>query len=380
MVDLRPTPRLVVGAGAIGRLGELVGGLGARRAFVVTDSGIAAAGHVERALDSLRAAGLEARVHDRVRENPDSEDVAACREALGDFPADALVGLGGGSSIDVAKGCAFVLAGGGRMEDYRGYGKARGALPPLVAVPTTAGTGSEMQSFALIAEPRTHAKMACGDPRAAPRIAVLDPELTVTQPERVTLCTGLDALGHALETAVTTARNEVSSAFSHRAFAMARSALPRVLEEPGDLQARRSMQMAAALAGAAIEASMLGIAHSLANPLTARHGLPHGLAVGLMLPHVVRWNAGEPAAAATYRELAVDAGLCGPGRDGAEAIARRIEDLLDGAGVARSLRAHGVGEEDVPGLAAEAAAQWTARFNPRPAGAEELAHVLRLAL
>jgi len=295
---------------------------------------------------------------------------------------DVLVGLGGGSSLDVAKGAAFLLAGGGRMADYWGRGKAKGTLLPIVAVPTTAGTGSEMQSFALIGHRENHQKMACGDPQAAPRVALLDPELTLSMPRAVTACTGLDTLAHALESAVTRAASEVSSIYSEDAFVRVVRSLPVVLSSPKNLGARGDMMLAAAHAGLAIEHSMLGAAHSMANPLTAHHGIAHGQAVGMALPAVVAFNAAEPAAAARYRALTVAAGLCAEDASERDAIAilvARLRDLVAAAGFPTSLAGCGVAAPAAMALAAEAARQWTAQFNPRAVGEAEFRELFAAA-
>ena len=377
--DWAPLTRLVFGAGSVDRLGELAAELGGQRVFVVTDPGLVAAGHVARAEHALTTCGLETRRYE-ASENPTSADVDACRAALGDWNPDVLIGFGGGSSIDVAKGCNFVHAGGGRMEDYWGKGKAKGDLLPLIAVPTTAGTGTEVQSFALIEQDGTHQKMACGDLRATPAVALLDPELTLSQPPFVTACTGLDALGHAVETAVTKAGTAISHAFSLEAFRLINAHFSRVLAQPDDLEARGAMLMGATLAGLAIENSMLGAAHSMANPLTAHHDLAHGQAVAFVLPTVVRHNAAEPTAAASYAELARVAQLgtkVVSDAQASEQLALRIEQLIDTAGFDRSLANHGVLESAVNALAHEAARQWTASFNPRPVAEDEFRQLFR---
>ncbi len=193
--------------------------------------------------------------------------------------------------MDCAKGINFLYTNGGQMQDYWGVGKAKRPMLPMIAVPTTAGTGSEAQSFALISDAQTHVKMACGDKKAACRVAILDPRLTLTQPPRVTALTGIDAVAHAVETYVTNKRNPISQVFSREAWRLLAANFGRVLEHPGDVTARGAMQLGACFAGLAIENSMLGAAHGLANPLTAHYGIPHGQAVGLMLPHVIRFNA-----------------------------------------------------------------------------------------
>lgn len=371
--DAVPRTRLVFGPGTLGRLGELAVEIGARRVLLVTDRGIVAAGHADRATRLLEQAGLPVVRYDEVRENPTTLDVARCVDVARAGGVDLLVGLGGGSSMDTAKGTNFLLTNGGEMRDYQGVGKARRPMLPLIAIPTTAGTGSECQSAALIADESTHMKMACLDPKAAARVAILDPELTVSQPRRVTALTGTDALVHAVESAVTTRRSPWSEMHSREAFRRCSGALERVLTEPTDLEARGEMLLGAALAGIAIENSMLGAAHAAANPLTAHFGVVHGAAVGLLLPAVVRYNASSDPARRGYRDLALAAGLCGPGQSEDEAIESlvgHLEHLRRVAGVPATLSEAGVDRAAIPELAAEAAKQWTGGFNPRPITAD----------
>lgn len=372
--------RVVDAPGAVAQLGALVRELPARRALLVSDPGVARAGHTRRAAEVLGAAGVTVAVFTDVSENPSTDDVARGLAVARGFGPDVFVAVGGGSPIDAAKGIDFLHVCGGEMRDYWGHHKATRPLLPIVAVPTTAGTGSEVQSFALISDAATHRKMACGDPSAAPRLAVLDAELTLSMPRFVTACTGVDTLGHAVESAVSTAWTERSGRYATVAFALAVRALPRVLAAPTDLDARAEMLRAAALAGLAIEHSMLGAAHSLANPLTARCGLPHGQAVGMALPHVVRFNAADPVARRRYTGLLAAAGRAVPEEGAGDALAGLLRQLLDAAGFPAGLGALGVGAAGIAALADEAAQQWTARFNPRPVGVTELAALVRAAL
>ncbi|MBI3831203.1 MAG: iron-containing alcohol dehydrogenase [Planctomycetes bacterium] len=372
--NYEPRTRIVFGPKSIERVGELAREIGSRCVLLVTDPGIVAAGHAGRTKKCLEAAGITVVVYDKVKENPSTKEAGDCLAVAKSADIDTILGLGGGSSMDTAKGCNFLLTNGGRMQDYWGVGKAKKPMLPLIAIPTTAGTGSECQSFALIADEVTHQKMACGDPKAAARIAILDPELTVSQPRRVTACTGIDAIAHAVETAVTKKHNPLSLLFSHRAFAYAAFGLPRVLEEPTDLEARGRMLWAAALAGMAIENSMLGAAHSAANPLTSHFGIVHGVAVGLMLPLVVRFNGEDPEARAGYAELAAAAGLVrrGDPKDVAlQALVARLEFLLNEAGMPRSIEEAGAKRNAIAQMSEEAAKQWTANFNPRPVHAQD---------
>lgn len=366
--DHHPRTRLVFGAGSIGRIGELVAEWSARHVLIVTDEHIVDVGHAPRVHRLLEDAGCRVIRFDKVRENPTTEDVDACLQAAQRSDIDTILGLGGGSSMDTAKACNFLLTNGGRMKDYWGVGKATKPMLPLVAIPTTAGTGSECQSFTLIADSQTHQKMACGDPKASARLALLDPLLTLTQPRIVTADTGIDALAHAVETAVTTRRSPFSKMYSREAFRLINANFPRVLSTPDDIDARGNMLLAAAFAGIAIEASMLGAAHAAANPLTAHHGVVHGQAVGLMLAPVVQFNAANDQPKVGYAELAVAAGLIADdanGDDAVLALRSRIQELHHAAGLPASLNALGVVESAIPQLAEEAANQWTAQFNPR---------------
>jgi alcohol dehydrogenase len=222
-------------------------------------------------------------------------------------------------------------------------------------------------------------KMACGDRKAAFRVAVLDPEVTVSQPRRVTAITGVDALAHALESYVTTRRNPLSQMFAREAWRLLEPNLGTVLREPSNLEARGAMQLGAHFAGLAIETSMLGACHACANPLTAHYGLTHGIAIGVLMPHVIRFNA--PAVGPLYQDLARDAGVVnGDLGVSAEPLARRITELMQAAGLPTALSACGVSPGILPVLAEEAAQQWTGRFNPRPVTEGDLLRLYEAAL
>jgi len=359
--------RVEFGPHAIQRLGEWSRQERASRVLLVTDRGIVVAGHAQRAIESFRAAGLGVTVFDGVEENPNTNHVEAGVRAAQDASIDFIVGLGGGSSLDCAKGINFILTNGGRMQDYWGVGKASKPMLPSIGVPTTAGTGSEAQSFALITDPDTHQKMACGDAKAAFRVAILDPDLTQTCPRAVAAATGIDAISHAIETAATTRRSDASLPLSKEAWRLLDRSFERSLRNPTDDNARADMLLGAHLAGAAIELSMLGAAHACANPLTARFGITHGIAIGVMLPHVIRFNAHKEN---FYAALHGDAA----------ALTRRVEELRNAAGLPASLFALGVPEGALAALAQEAAAQWTAGFNPCPVQSNDLLTIYQSAM
>lgn len=370
--DLRPRTRVVFGPGSLEGLGELARDLGFRRTLLVADPGLIGAGHAARAQGLLARAGIHVVAFHEFGEDPDSAAVGMGADLARGGAIDSLVGLGGGSSMDCAKGIGFLLANGGSIRDYHGFGKAERPLPPMIGVPTTAGSGSEAQSYALISDEASHEKLACGDPSAAFRVAVLDPELLLSHPRGPTAVSGFDAISHAVETWVTTRRNPHSEMLSREAWRRLTGSYARVLQEPTDLEARASMQLGAFYAGAAIEASMLGAAHACANPVSASFGTAHGIAVSLMLPSVVRWNT--PVAAERYAELLALMGAPAS-TDPAAALADRLETMAVLGGLPRGLAAVGVTDTALDRMAHEAAEQWTGRFNPRPfdlAGAREL--------
>lgn len=378
--DFQLRTRIVFGPDRVDTLGELAGELGARRALVVSDPGIVAAGHTARGIASLDRVGIETHLFDGVAENPTDENVEAGVAFAKKCRPELIVGLGGGSSMDCAKGINFVFSCGGRIQDYWGTAKATRPLLPMIAVPTTSGTGSEAQSFALISDSQTHVKMACGDKRASCRVALLDPTLTVTQPPRVTALTGIDAVAHAVETYVTSRRNAVSLAFSREAWQLLAQNYALVLNDPTNLDARGGMQLGACFAGLAIENSMLGATHALANPLTAFYGIAHGQAIGMMLPHVVRFNGVEFDG--WYRELLEYV----PSTNGDErhasashALADVMADFARRAGLPERLSECGVERDRLAALAEDAAKQWTGGFNPREVGQDELLALYELA-
>lgn len=368
---------VVFGDGTLDSLGEAAAELGARRVLLVTDPGLERAGHAEHGIDSLTGARVEVSVFDGVEENPTTRHVAAGVEAARAYEPDLLIGLGGGSSMDCAKGINFLYTNGGRMEDYLGDGRAAKPMLPSIGVPTTAGTGSEGQRFTLISQAESHAKMACGDKKARFKTVILDPELISSMPHEVAAVTGMDAVSHALESFVTRRRNPVSQLFAREAWRLLEASFERFLAEPEDDEARGKMLLGAHLGGAAIEASMLGAAHSCANPLTARYGVTHGIAVGLMLPHVIRFNGA--AVGELYSDLTSTACLNGRGRPAPERLSARVAELRAAAELPERLEQCGVDSAKLEILAEEAAGQWTAQFNPRLVAKRDLLELYHAA-
>jgi alcohol dehydrogenase len=397
--DFILSTRVIFGAGSVERVGDIARELGWARALIVADPGIVRAGYAARVSGRLRASGLEVFPFHDFQENPDGAMAQAAADVAREAAVDSLVAVGGGSSLDCAKAANFLLTNGGRMRDYRGYGKATTPLLPMLAIPTTAGTGSEAQSYAVVSDESTHEKMACGDRTAAFRVAILDPVLTASQPPNVTAATGYDALSHAVESYVTTRRTPLSEMLSREAWRLLAANYDRVLETPADLEARGRMQLGAFFAGLAIEQSMLGATHACANPLTKHYGITHAHAIAMLLPHVVRWN--DSVAGSRYDELLRDqdhlVGRPFTPRDVRDALSlqkgtvaadasqpgARLADLLarmaEAGGLPSRLSTVGVPAAILPVLAKEAAEQWTGSFNPRAFGESAALEIYRCA-
>jgi len=351
--DFQPSIHLLYGENRINQLGELSKEVAnSSRVLVVTDPGIASAGLLNRAVASLETAEINVFTFQQVQPNPTTQDVkdgATFARQIGGI--DLIVGLGGGSAMDCAKGINFLLSNGGKMEDYWGSGKAKQPMLPSIGIPTTAGTGSEAQSYALISQAETHIKMACGDKKARFRAVILDPTLMASVPRRVAATTGIDAIAHAVESYVTTKGNPISRLLAKEGWQQLSRNFEAILKENPTSQVCGQMLLGAHLAGMAIECSMLGAAHACANPLTACYQITHGVAVSLMLPHVVELN--QQQVGDCYQHLSPN-------------LAQEIRRFQTLANLPIQLREVGVLESDLGHLAAEASKQWTGTFNPVP--------------
>ena len=283
--------------------------------------------------------------------------------------------------MDCAKAINFLLTNGGRMEDYWGDGKATSEMLPSVGVPTTAGTGSEAQRFALIAQDQPeHQKMACGDRKVRFRTVLLDPDLLRTAPAAVVAAAAVDAVAHAVESFVTTRANPVSRLFAGEALRLLHASFESWVGAHESSDAGGEILLGAHWAGTAIEHSMLGAAHACANPLTGRYGIAHGVAVGVMLPHVIRYNGA--VVNGDYADLVKVAGIAAQVDDSSapDVLANRVGTLYRSAGMpSRLSELPGVKEDELESLAQQAASQMTAAFNPRAVGSDECHQLYRAA-
>ena len=285
--------------------------------------------------------------------------------------------------MDCAKGINFLYSCGGRMQDYWGIGKATGPMLPMIAVPTTAGTGSEAQSFALISDAETHVKMACGDKRAACRIALLDPTLTVTQPQRVTALTGIDADRPCARNVRHDEAQLHVDLVQPRSVAAARDELRRRCSATRPISKPAAACNSARSSPARRSKTRCSARRTrLANPLTAHYDMPHGQAIALMLPHVIRFN-GDGASRLVLRTAGLRVGherRAAASRAGPTGLADFLAQMAAAAGLAdQAVGVRASTKQTLPQLAEDAAKQWTGTFNPRKVGAAELLELYRAA-
>jgi alcohol dehydrogenase len=388
---LTPMPAAHFGAGAIGELPGLVRDTGSSVAVIVTDPALAGSAVVARVWDVLAADGMTTAVFAGVRPNPSTDDVAAGAEAVAGLAAEAgrmaeagrvsVVAVGGGSAIDAAKGIALAAVNPqrGRDLDYR-RDFARPALP-IVAVPTTAGTGAETNAFGVVTDPATRRKFYLGHATSRPTAAILDPDLTVGLPPAATGATGMDALTHALESYMSRRASPWSDGIALQVIRMIAAYLPRAVADGADLEARSQMLLASHLAGVAMASTGLGICHAIGHALGGRFDIAHGVALTMVLPGVLRFNlpaCAERLAAAAFAFGAGDTAR-GAGWNAAAAI-DAVAALVDTVGMTHRLPDFGITAADFDGIAADALDDEVLANTPRPPAGADIQAILTGAL
>lgn len=362
--------RINFGVGVVEQVGMECTDLGASKVLLVTDSGVEGAGLLEPVLDSLRDADIEVEVFKDVFSNPTVENVEQAAELGWSAGCEAIVAVGGGSPIDTAKGAACLVKLGGRPLDYEGWEEIPGEPLPIVAVPTTAGTGSEVSVWAVITA-EDHRKTVIGSTKIAPTVALLDPEMTYTLPRHLTAYTGLDALTHAIEAYTSSRSNPMSDALAISAVERIGRSFRRTLESPRDEQARSEMLVASTMAAMAFNSADLGAVHCMSEAVGAQYGIHHGLANAIVLTTVMAYNA--PAVSRKYADIAHALGA--EHDDGVKAVEALTEDLE-----LPSLADVGVEEEDLDELVRLAAENVALSTNPRPVTEEDFRELFREAM
>ncbi|UYV38760.1 iron-containing alcohol dehydrogenase [Rhodobacteraceae bacterium D3-12] len=344
------------GAGALGQIGEMTRAEIGERVMLVTDPGMMSTGIVERALDALAAAGVHVEVFSDVAADPPEAVILSAVERAQDAEVAGVIGLGGGSSLDVAKLVALLAPGREALQDVYGVGMAKGPRLPLILVPTTSGTGSEVTPISIVTT-GTNEKVGVVSPVLLPDIALLDPELTYGLPAHITAATGIDAMVHAIEAFASASANNnpVSKSLAKEALRLMGAAILTAVQDGSNAQARGDMLLGSMLAGQAFANSPVAAVHALAYPLGGHFHIPHGLSNALVLPHVLRFNIAT--APQPYAELAPyafpDLGKL-EGQARAAAFCDRLAELSAECGLQTNLRAMNIPEEILPKLAQDA--------------------------
>ncbi|QSR25234.1 alcohol dehydrogenase [Nocardioides aromaticivorans] len=361
-------PEVVFGTGSLSEAGFAAARLGARRPLVVTDPGIIAAGWVDELLGHLREAGLRPVVWSQVTPNPRDHEVRAAFAHYLEWECDVIIGIGGGSCADAAKGVAVLSGNGGDILDYRGVDRMTQPIPPLLIIPSTSGTGADVSQFCIVTDTARSVKVTIMGRALVPDISITDPRLLVTMPDLLNAATGLDALTHGIEAFVSLAHNPLADTHALNAVGLVCGHLRSTITDPLETEHRRKMAQASLQAGLAFSNAILGATHAMSHQVGGLLDAPHGVVNGVLLPHVIRYNA--RATPDRFVALAAAAGLdvAGmPGEEAAELLADHVRRLADDVGVPRGLRELGVTEADVPRLADTTLDDACLTTNPRAA-------------
>lgn len=369
------------GNGAIARLPEFVKALGGSRVLVVGDPGVQRVGLIDRVQAILTGASIFNAVYADVESDPATRSVDEGTVHGKANGCDLVVGIGGGSALDTAKAIGLMLVNDGNIKDYVGIGKVPRAGAPVIAVPTTAGTGSELTIWSVLSDKVAKAKISVGSALNCPAIALLDPELTLSLPPQITAATGMDALTHALESYVNTATQPISEAMSDQAMTLIARSLSKAVADGSDVEARGDMLLASTIAAMAFNSTRLGLVHAFAMPLGAKFGIPHGLVNAIMLPEVMRFNhLANPRKFARIAEIFGEktAGLSV--EEAAALSVSAIEKLKLDVGITAKLSNFGVTEGRFDEIVDEAMLSGNVPVNPRQPTNDDMKALLKAEL
>ncbi|YAL83605.1 iron-containing alcohol dehydrogenase [Dermacoccaceae bacterium W4C1] len=374
-------PEIVFGPGALSEAGFAAGRLGARRPLIVTDQGIHEAGWVATLQTHLRESGLTPITFTGITPNPKEHEVEAAYRAYLEHGCDVVIGLGGGSAMDAAKAVAILAGNGGSILDYRGVDQVRRSIPPMLMIPTTSGTGADVSQFCIVTDTTRHVKVTILGRALVPDISITDPRLLHTMPDWLNAATGLDALTHGIEAFVSRAHHPLTDVHALESVGLVDTHLERTITSPDDAEARTGMAQASLNAGLAFTNAILGATHAMSHQVGGLLDAPHGVINGILLPHVIRFNAEDAPDrfVAIAHRFGIDvAGL--PAPVVAELLADRVRRLADEVGVPSSLRALGIQESHLSVLASNSLDDACITTNPRASQHEDIERIFRAAL
>lgn len=371
--------RIAFGNGLFEKLGELVSSIGAKKAFVVADTALAGRGILDKALTLLKNASIESEGFGDVQPNVPLDNIAECMKLAKRKEWDIVVAIGGGSSIDFGKAIAILLTNKGDLRSYAGAYRVSIEPLPICAIPTTAGTGAEVTGVVVIGDPETHAKFSILSDKVIPRVAILDPLLTMSLPREVTIACGMDALVHGIECYINSFINPIASHLAGLSIRIINSNLEKVVATPKNEEARYQMLLGSLLAGLAFKDRGLGLGHAMSYPLTGMFGIPHGIANAILLPIVMNYNAEY-----CFEEMAEVGILLGSSskssKERVRYAIRRVEELLSTMGIPDNISGFGAGEEHLDDMVKDTFQEgrkpllWS---NPREPKVEEVKDLFR---
>lgn len=373
-------PELIFGTGTLAEVGGAVRRVGGHRPMLISDPGVLAAGWVDRAWPHLADVHVQARLWHDLTPNPKDFEIEAAFESYRALGCDALLAIGGGSCIDVAKAVAILAGNGGQILDYEGIDRATRPIPPMVMVPTTGGSGADVSQFCVVTDTKRALKATIGGRALVPEVSITDPRLLETMPPELTAHTGLDALSHAIESCVSDACDFLSKGHAVAAIRAIVEYLPQAVEEPFDLEAREAVARASLQAGLAFTNALLGATHAIAHQIGGALDLPHGLLNAVLMPHVMRFNA--EVCAERYTDVAAALGVAVDSLTpsaAAEAAVDRVEALIRSLAIPPGLRSLGVDPGDFERFAHNALRDAYITTNPRPVCESDVRHICAAA-
>lgn len=375
ITDLRKfvAPETIFGVGAVDLAGQYAGKFGITRPLVVTDAGVVAAGWATRVMDSLAAVDIEGVIFSDITPNPKAAEVMAGVEAYFEGQCDGIVAVGGGSPMDCAKGIGIVVSNGGHILDYEGVDKIVVPMPPLICIPTTAGTSADVSQFAIINDTDRKTKIAIISKTIIPDVALIDPQTLTTKSPYLIACTGMDALAHAVEAFVSSAHSAMTDVHALEAIRLVHGSLLESLRHPGDMELKAKTMLGSMQAGLAFSNASLGAVHAMAHSLGGYKDLPHGECNALLLPHVVDFNF--TAAPERFRLIAEAMGLDPRGMDASQIRAWLIDamtTLRSELGIRERLGAKGIRAGDIPVLSEKAVLDPCLITNPKAASKRDI--------